>query len=56
MTPIVIVGVTRADMKHCAKLPDAREELNSSVREYNLGTLLSGGKGRDQGHMTLDQK
>ena len=25
--------MTRADLKHCGKMPDAREELNSSVRE-----------------------
>ena len=27
------IGVTRADLKHCGKMPDAREELNRSVRE-----------------------
>ena len=26
-------GVTRADLKHCGKIPDAREELHRSVRE-----------------------
>ena len=25
--------MTRADLKHCGKMPDAREELNKSVRE-----------------------
>ena len=25
--------MTRADLKHCGKIPDAREELNRSVRE-----------------------
>ena len=25
--------MTRADFKHCGKMPDAREELNGSVRE-----------------------
>ena len=25
--------MTRADLKHCVKMPDAREELNISVRE-----------------------
>ena len=25
--------MTRAALKHCEKMPDAREELNSSVRE-----------------------
>ena len=24
--------MTRADLKHCGKIPDAREELNRSVR------------------------
>ena len=28
------IGVTRADLKHCGKMPDAREELNRSVREW----------------------
>ena len=27
------IDVTRADFRHCRKIPDAREELNSSVRE-----------------------
>ena len=25
--------MTRADLKHCVKIPEAREELNRSVRE-----------------------
>ena len=25
--------MTRADLKHCGKMPDAREQLNRSVRE-----------------------
>ena len=25
--------MTKADLKHCGKIPDAREELNRSVRE-----------------------
>ena len=28
--------MTRADLKHCGKMPDAREELNSSVREGRI--------------------
>ena len=28
--------MTRADFKHCEKLPDAREELNRSVREVKM--------------------
>ena len=26
--------MTRADLKHCGKIPEAREELNRSVREW----------------------
>ena len=26
----------RADLKHCGKMPDAREELNRSVREGRI--------------------
>ena len=28
--------MTRADLKHCGKIPDAREELNRSVREGRI--------------------
>ena len=28
--------MTRADLKHCRKMPDAREELNRSVREGRI--------------------
>ena len=28
--------MTRADLKHCEKIPDAREELNRSVREGRI--------------------
>ena len=28
--------MTRADLKHCGKMPDAREELNRSVREWRV--------------------
>ena len=28
--------MTRADLKHCGKMPDAREELNISVREERM--------------------
>ena len=28
--------MTRADLKHCWKIPDAREELNRSVREGRI--------------------
>ena len=30
------IGETRADLKHCGKMPDAREELNRSVREWRI--------------------
>ena len=28
--------MTKADLKHCVKMPDAREELNRSVREGRI--------------------
>ena len=28
--------MTRADLKHCRKMPDAREEVNRSVREGRI--------------------
>ena len=28
--------MTRADLKHCGKIPDAREDLNRSVREGKI--------------------
>ena len=28
--------MTRADLKHCGKIPDAREEFNRSVREGRI--------------------
>ena len=30
------ISVTRADLKHYGKMPDAREELNRSVREGRI--------------------
>ena len=33
--------MTRADLKHCGKLPDAREELNRSVREGRIDSSQS---------------
>ena len=30
------IGATRADLKHCGKMPDAREELNRLVREGRI--------------------
>ena len=35
-TPLLRIGVTRADFKHCGKMPDAREELNGSVRKGRI--------------------
>ena len=35
------IGVTRADLKHCGKTPDAREELNRSVREGRIESIHS---------------
>ena len=46
--------MTTADLKHCGKIPDAREELNRSVREgriesrYSIKSL----EGWGQVHMT----
>ena len=28
--------MTRADLKHCGKIPEAREELNRSVRVWRI--------------------
>ena len=36
----MIIGVTRADLKHCGKMPDAKEELNRSVREGGIEFTL----------------
>ena len=30
------MGVTRGGLKHCWKMPDAREELNRSLREVRM--------------------
>ena len=35
-TPFLRIGVTRAELKHCWKMPDARGELNGSVREGRI--------------------
>ena len=35
-TPFFRIGVTRADLKHCGKIQDAREELDRSVREGRI--------------------
>ena len=33
------IGETRADLKHCGKMPDAREELSRSVREGRIESI-----------------
>ena len=33
--------MTRADLKHCGKIPDARKELNRSVREGKIESRYS---------------
>ena len=33
--------MTRADLKHCVKIPEAREELNRSVREGRIESIHS---------------
>ena len=33
--------MTRADLKHCGKIPDAREEVNRSVREGRIESRYS---------------
>ena len=32
-TPLFIIVVTRADLKHCGKMPDVMDDLNRSLRE-----------------------
>ena len=31
-----MIGVTRADLKHCGKMPDARDELDRSMIEGRI--------------------
>ena len=33
--------MTRADLKHCGKIPEAREDLNRSVREWRIESRQS---------------
>ena len=33
--------MTRAELKHCVKMPDAREELNRSVRDGRIQSMHS---------------
>ena len=46
--------MTRADLKHCGKIPDAREELNRSVREGRIESRhsITNLEGMGQVHMT----
>ena len=39
-TPI-LRRMARVDLKHCGKIPDAREELNRSVREGRIESIHS---------------
>ena len=40
-THLLRIDVTRADLKHCGKMPDAREELNRSVRIESTHSIKS---------------
>ena len=46
--------MTRADLKHCGNIPDAREELSRSVREGRIESRYSIKRleGMGQVHMT----
>ena len=33
--------MTKADLKHCGKIPEAREELNRSVRDGRMESIYS---------------
>ena len=46
--------MTRADLKHCGKIPDVREELNTSVREGRIESRhsIKSWMGWGQVHMT----
>ena len=46
--------MTRADLKHCGKIPDSREELNRSVREGRIESRhsIKSLEGMGQVHMT----
>ena len=40
-TPLFRIGLSRADLKHCGKISDSREELNRSVREGRIESIHS---------------
>ena len=45
--------MTRADLKHCGMIPEAREEANRSVREGRIESRhIKSLEGRGQVHMT----
>ena len=46
--------MTRAYLKHCGKIPEAREELNRSLREGRIesGHSITSLEGWGQVHMT----
>ena len=46
--------MTRADLKHCGKIPDAREELHRSAREGRIESRhsIKVWNGWGQVHMT----
>ena len=46
--------MTRADLKHCGKIPDAREELNRSVREWRIESKHSIMSLKGMGSSSLD--
>ena len=49
--------MTRADLKHCGEIPDAREELNRSVRDGRIESRHSinslEGMGSSSHHLAL---
>ena len=46
--------MTRTDLKHCGKIPEAREEINRSVREGRIESrhYIKSLEGMGQVHMT----
>ena len=46
--------MTRADLKHCGRIPDAREELNRSVREGRIESRHSNKRLESMGSRSLD--
>ena len=46
--------MTRADLKHCGKIPEAREKLNRSVREGRIESRHSTMSLEGMGSSSLD--